>query len=122
MIAGADYLQLLAPRAYSNPDGLYAIASSYSPRRPAIIKLLAAKAADAVVDTFFEEPNDMVVLTKGCSEGSSVAVGFPISPERLLRLGGQVHHCNFFEQKAVHDKLAEWLVGPVGHQAGASSS
>lgn len=115
MNAGADYLQLLAPRTCSRPDGLYAIASSYSPSQPAIIKILAAKAADAVVDTFFEEPNDMVVPTKGCSEGSSVAVGFPISPERLMRLGGQVHHCNFFEQRTVHDKLAEWLIGPAEH-------
>jgi hypothetical protein len=121
MNSGDSYLQLLAPRAYANPDGLYAIASSYTPSRPEIVKLLAAKAADAVVDGFFAEPNDMVVPTKGCSEGSSVAAGFPIAPERLIRLGGQVHHCNFFEQKAVHDKLAEWLIGSAAH-AGAISS
>jgi pimeloyl-ACP methyl ester carboxylesterase len=126
MNSGASYLQLLAPRAYSNPDGLYAIASSYTPSRPEIVKLLVAKAADAVVDDFFEGPNDMVVPTKGCSEGSLVAMGFPITPERLIRLGGEVHHCNFFEQKAVHDKLAEWLVGSAerspASQAGAISS
>ena len=115
MNAGASYLQLLAPRAYANPNGLYAIAASYAPSRPEIVKLIVAKAADAAVDDFFKEPNDLVVPTKGCSEGSGVAVGFPIAPERLVRLSGEVHHCNYFEQTAVHDKLAEWLVGPAGH-------
>jgi pimeloyl-ACP methyl ester carboxylesterase len=125
MNSEASYLQLLAPRAYSRPDELYAIASSYSPSRPEVIKLIAAKAADAVVDDFFKEPNDHVVPTKGCSEGSLSAVGFPIAPARLIRLGGEVHHCNYFEQTAVHGKLAEWLTGAgqgPASQAGAISS
>jgi pimeloyl-ACP methyl ester carboxylesterase len=109
----ASYLQELAPRAYSNPNGLYAIAANYSPERQEIIKLLAAKAADAVVDDFFKEPNDMVVPTKGCSEGSLESAGFPIAAERLICLSGPVHHCNFFEQKTVHKKLAEWLARPA---------
>jgi hypothetical protein len=125
MNSEATYLQLLAPRVYSHPDGLYAIASSYSPSRPEVIKLIAAKAADAVVDDFFKEPNDLVVPTKGCSEGSLSAVGFPVAPTRLIRLSGEIHHCNYFEQTAVHGKLAEWLAGagqgPAAHADAISS-
>jgi pimeloyl-ACP methyl ester carboxylesterase len=104
-----DYLKELAPRAYLNPDGLYAIASNYTPSKPAIIKQLAAKAADVVIDGFFEEPNDMVVPTKGCSQGSLEAAGFPIVANRLKVLSGPIHHCNYFQQPDVHQKLAEWL-------------
>ena len=104
-----SYLKALAPRAYSNPDGLFAIASNYSPTKPEIIKQLAAKAADKVIDGFFEEPNDMVVPTKGCSEGSLAAAGFPIVANRLKVLSGPIHHCNFFEQPDVHQQLTKWL-------------
>jgi pimeloyl-ACP methyl ester carboxylesterase len=103
----AKYLQELASRAYSNPAGLFAVAANYSPS-PAIKQILA-KVGDKAVDSFFGEPNDMVVPTKGCSEGPLTSSGFPIPRERLLSLSGQVHHCNMFEQKAVHEKFAEWL-------------
>lgn len=104
-----SYLQALAPRAYANPDGLFAIASDYSPSKPEIIKQLAAKAADVVIDGFFDQPNDMVVPTKGCSEGSLTAAGFPIVGTRLKVLEGPIHHCNYFQQPEVHKKLTEWL-------------
>jgi pimeloyl-ACP methyl ester carboxylesterase len=104
-----NYLKKLAPRAYLNPDGLYAIASDYSPSKPEIVKQIAAKAADVVIDGFFKEANDMVVPTLGCSQGSLEAAGFPIVPSRLKVLKGSVHHCNYFEQAEVHKQLKEWL-------------
>lgn len=110
MNADDDYLKKLAPRTYLNPNGLYAIASNYSPRQPEIVKQLAAKAADLVIDGFFEQANDMVVPTSGCSEGSTAAAGFPIVASRLKVLGGPIHHCNYFQQPEVHQKLSEWLI------------
>jgi hypothetical protein len=105
----ASYLTELAPRPYANPAGLFAVAASYSPSKPAALKQFLAKVGDKTLDSFFAEPNDMVVPMKGCSEGSLTSAGFPISGERLVRLDGPVHHCNLFEQKAVHEKLAKWL-------------
>jgi pimeloyl-ACP methyl ester carboxylesterase len=104
------YLRELAPRAYLNPDGLYAIASNYSPEKKEIIKQLAAKAADVVIDGFFKEENDMVVPTLGCSQGSLESVGFPIGQERLKVLGGPIHHCNYFQQPEVRQQLTKWLM------------
>ena len=104
-----SYLQKLAPRSYSNPTGLFAAAASYSPSNPALIKQLIARAGDGAVDGFFGEANDMVVPTKGCSEGLLTSSGFPIPAARLLRLDGTAHHCNLFEQKDVHEKLGKWL-------------
>lgn len=105
----APYLLKLAPRAFANPDRLYAVAANYSPSKPVPIQQLFAKVGDTAVDGFFGEPNDMVVPTKGCSEGELASSGFPIPGDRLIRLDGTAHHCNLFEQKAVHEKLAQWL-------------
>jgi pimeloyl-ACP methyl ester carboxylesterase len=109
MNLNAPYLLKLAPRAYSNPSGLFAIAANYSPDKAAQLKQMLANAGGAAIKDFFGEPNDMVVPTKGCSEGSLQSAGFPITGERLVRLDGAVHHCNLFEQQSVHDRLSQWL-------------
>lgn len=104
-----DYLKTLAPRTYLKPDGLYAIASDYTPSKPEIAKQIAAKAADAAIDGFFKEANDMVVPTLGCSEGSLQSAGFPIVASRLKVFKGTFHHLNLFEQADVHKQLKQWL-------------
>jgi len=120
MNLNATYLPKLAPRAYSNPTGLYVIAANYSVEKAAQLREMLAKAGDTALTSFFGEPNDLVVPTKGCSQGELKSAGFPISAKQLVQLDGAVHHCNLFEQPKVHETLAHWLVQDA--HASATSS
>jgi hypothetical protein len=109
MNLAAEYLPALARRPIGSVDGMFVVASDYAPANRDALKQLLLSAADSAVDRFFDEANDLVVPTLGCSEGPLASAGFPIPVERLDRLSGSTHHCNFFENAAVQQKLTTWL-------------
>lgn len=109
MNMAGDYLSSLARRTIANTDGMFAVAANYTPANRNALKQLMLSAADAAVDSFFTEDNDLVVPTLGCSEGSIVAAGFPISANRLIRLYGATHHCNVVQNPTVQQQLSAWL-------------
>jgi hypothetical protein len=58
---------------------------------------------DQPVDAFSSQPNDLVVPSDGCHEP-----GVPVADS--LRLGGSdMHHHNFFSNRHVRERLADWL-------------
>lgn len=85
----------------------YSMSSNYEPAGE--LKFLTS-AANTVVDRVFGADNDLVVPTAGVAEGSEAA-GFPIPDERRLSLPPAmgVWHSDFFKQRAVQEKLVEWL-------------
>ena len=109
MNLAGDYLPSLGRRTIANPDGIFAVAANYTPTNRDVLKQLMLSAADAAVNRFFDEANDLVVPTLGCSEGPIAAAGFPIAANRLVKLSGATHHCNLFENPAVQQQLSAWL-------------
>ena len=109
MNSGEQYLRELANRAVETSSNVYAISAEYSPAHDEVLKQLIARGADAAVNSFFAEPNDLVVPTLGCSEGPYSATGFPVKAEQSMRLQGAVNHSGYFQDARVHRKLTEWL-------------
>lgn len=109
MTLAGDYLPSLAGRTIANPDGMFVVAANYTPANREVLKQLMLGAADTVVDRFFDEANDLVVPTLGCSEGPIAAKGFPIPANHLVKLSGATHHCNLFENATVQRQLSAWL-------------
>jgi len=109
MNLAGDYLPSLARRALAKTDGIYVVAADYSPANADALKQLMLGAADAAVDKFFDEANDLVVPTLGCSEGQLASSGFPIDVKHLAKLSGDTHHCNLFVNATVQQKLSDWL-------------
>jgi len=121
MNLAGDYLPALARRIIANTDGMFAVAANYTPANRDALKQLMLSAADAAVDSFFTEPNDLVVPTLGCSQGSIVAAGFPIADNRLMKLSGATHHCNVFQNPTVQQQVSAWLTTGRGAASGAAA-
>ena len=109
MNLAGEYLPSLANRTVGNPNGMFVVAADYSPSNLDALKKLMLSTADTAIDQFFNEPNDLVVPTLGCSEGPINSLGFPIEQGRVFKLTGSSNHCNVFEDSTVHRKLSTWL-------------
>jgi hypothetical protein len=110
MDANGDYLAGLATRKIASAGGMFAVAADYAPNHPEVLRQLISSAADAAVNSFFEQANDLVVPTLGCSQGATAAIGFPIDGARVMPLkGGTTHHLNMFANADIRRQLGTWL-------------
>jgi pimeloyl-ACP methyl ester carboxylesterase len=101
MDPAGEYLAGLGKRALHSREW-FTVSADFKPDRAAD-PLMVKRLADKVVDRFFEEANDMVVPTEGCH------LPGPAVKDSLRLQGGAVHHCNYFVDLGVHEKLDSWL-------------
>lgn len=87
----------------------YAIAANYAPKPGDGLGGIFKRIGDKVVDTCFEEENDLVVPTLGSSRRRDAEEW--ISPARLLKLAEAeaIHHCNYFGSPKVAQQILQWL-------------
>jgi hypothetical protein len=92
----------------SKPE-YYAIAANYAPKPGDGLSGLFKRIGDKVVDTCFEEPNDLVVPTRGSSHRAESDEW--ISASRLLQLteAETIHHCSYFGSAKVDRQIVDWL-------------
>jgi pimeloyl-ACP methyl ester carboxylesterase len=95
------YLAQLAKRNLGAQQW-FTIGANYKPG-DAPDSRFTARLADKVVDHFFAGDNDLVVPSDGCHlPGPAVA-------DSLRLRGADVHHCNYFGDAQVHERLNRWL-------------
>jgi hypothetical protein len=87
----------------------YAIAANYAPKPGDGLGGVFKRIGNKVVDTCFEEENDLVVPTLGSSRRRDTEEW--ISPARLLKLVEveAIHHCNYFGSPKVAQQILQWL-------------
>jgi hypothetical protein len=110
MLPSGAYLKRLNDTVQSDTQ-YYAVASQFVPSYPGLFKRFGSLVGGKFIAGIFNEDNDGVVPTLGCYEGVTRALAFPIPPERRLVFGpaDQIHHCNFFGNQQLTEKLLEWL-------------
>ena len=96
-----DYLTGLRHRTLS-AQCWFTVGADYQPSTSLSSRFLQ-KAADKLVDGFFGAANDLVVPSGGCH------LPGPAVTDSLRIEGAVVHHCNYFSQPQVHERLTAWL-------------
>jgi hypothetical protein len=112
MFPGGDYLGRLnaSPRHHTE---YFAAAANFVPTAPGLLARLGSFVAGRFIASVFGEDNDGVVPTRGCYESALGAPAFPIPRKSRLLFGPDdgVHHCNFFGNERLNERLLEWLTG-----------
>ncbi len=89
----------------------YAITADYDPPPGNFRDTIMKGAENAVVDSMFEQPNDLVVPTAGVYE-LKLGPAFPIPEERILQFPKDKHvmHTTYFADSETQSRLLTWLV------------
>lgn len=99
------FLAALTPEDGTPTPLTYAIASNYEPHPGTVAQRALDVAADDFFAGFLDGRNDLVVPTEGVAEHQPVADTYPV-PDALA-----VTHIGYFAERAVRDRLADWLPG-----------
>ncbi len=83
----------------------YALASDFQPADQNLLRFLAKRAGDAIIDRIFGAPNDCIVPTEGAHE----AAGLTFKDDLVFGHDAQVHHLNYFSDRVAQDKILEWF-------------
>jgi hypothetical protein len=105
-----DFLKALNARLLERGAPEYhAIAANFAPKPGDGLRGIFKRLGDKVVDTCFEEDNDLVVPTLGSSHRRDSEEW--ISGPRLLKLEKEeaIHHCSYFGSPKVGHQIVEWL-------------
>jgi pimeloyl-ACP methyl ester carboxylesterase len=115
-VANNQELLRLHQNAWPSAPATFAVVSNFEPVDPDVPiwkfwKRWAnplASAADALADTLFLGPNDLVVDDDTMTR--IVAKPFPAANVLSFEAKDRVHHCNYFAQAKTVDAFRRWLV------------